>query len=450
MKLIKGAQIINEQSIFKGSVLINDQKIEKIIPPEKENELGQIFLENTFTIDANDKYLMPGVIDDQVHFREPGLTHKGSIYTESKAAVAGGITSFMEMPNTNPKTTTFELLEEKFEIASSESFANYSFYFGAANDNSHLISQVDVKHTCGIKVFMGSSTGNMLVDDPKALETIFKEAQTIVAIHSEDETIVQENLKMAKEEFGTDIPFSKHPEIRSRKACLSSTKKAIDLAKRNNTRLHVLHISTKDELALFSNQLPLSEKRITAEACVHHLYFTDNDYKDKKQFIKWNPAIKTAADREAIFNAVLDGTIDVIATDHAPHTLEEKSKSYLECPSGGPLVQHSLLTMLDFYEKGDISLERIVQMMCHHPAELFKVHKRGYIREGYFADIVLIDPHKVQVVKPDNLLYKCGWSPFMHHTFLNSISHTFVNGALVYENGKILNRPSVMALNFDR
>ncbi len=448
--LISNARIVSEDQDFLGHVLIKDQKIEKIFTAQNAGALGELFKQNIETLDVGQKLLIPGVIDDQVHFREPGLTHKGSIYSESRAAAAGGITSFMEMPNTKPQTTNFQALEDKFDQASKDSLVNYSFYFGATNENADLIADVDVKNTCGIKVFMGSSTGNMLVDKEQVLEAIFKSAKTIVATHCEEEALVRANLKKHIDLYGDEIPYHLHPVIRDHQACLASSTKAVDLAKKYDARLHVLHISTAQELELFEKQKDVTQKRITAEACVHHLFFNDNDYKLKNQFIKWNPAVKTEADRKAIFSALFDGTIDVIATDHAPHTLEEKNNPYTSCPSGGPLVQHSLQVMLDFYEKGDISLERVVELMCHNPARLFEVEKRGFIKEGYFADLVLVDLEKPETVKKSNLLYHCGWSPFEHYTFLNSIHKTYVNGKVVYDQGKIIEQNCAQSLTFNR
>jgi dihydroorotase len=427
--LIKNATLVNEGEIFAADVLIEDQIISKI---ERNLEVEGNYTE----INAEGLYLLPGAIDDQVHFREPGLTHKGEIYTEAKAAVAGGVTSFMEMPNTNPLTVTLEELEKKYNRASECSLANYSFFMGATNKNLDALLKVDYAKVCGVKIFMGSSTGDMLVDDLPALENIFSQVNALIATHCEDDPMIKENQKRIVEEYGEDLPTYFHPIIRSEEACYKSSSFAVSLAKKHNTRLHILHISTARELSLFTNKIPLKDKRITAEACVHHLWFSDEDYKSKGNFIKWNPAVKTAYDRDKIFEAVLNGTIDVIATDHAPHTLEEKSLPYLKAPSGGPLVQHSVLAMLDFYHRKKISLEQIVQKMSHNAADLFRIQNRGYLREGYFADLVLVNLNKETAVTKSNILYKCGWSPFEGHTFKSNIAKTFVNGHLVYDEGK--------------
>lgn len=441
--LIKNAHIVNEGKIQKGSVLIEGEYIKKIIYDTSLPEAEMI-------IDAEGKHLLPGAIDDQVHFREPGLTHKGELYTEAKAAVAGGVTSYMEMPNTNPQTLTQELLEEKYKRASEVSLANYSFFMGGSNDNIEEVLKTDPSRVCGIKIFMGSSTGNMLVDKQEVLEQLFSKVKMLIAAHCEDEATIKANTQKAIEKYGEDIPVSEHPNIRSREACYKSSSFAIELAKKHNTRLHILHISTKEELDLFDNSKPLKEKRITSEACVHHLWFSDEDYAKKGALIKWNPAVKTAQDRDAIMQAVLDDRIDVIATDHAPHTPEEKGQSYLKCPSGGPLVQHSIQAMLEFYHQGKIGLEKIVQKMSHHVADLFDIDKRGYIREGYFADLVLVDTKKKYTVDKSNILYKCGWSPFEGYTFHSSITHTFVNGELVFDNGKINEEVKGKRLLFNR
>jgi dihydroorotase len=381
--------------------------------------------------------LVPGCIDDQVHFREPGLTHKGTIKSESQAAVAGGITSFMEMPNTVPNTLTQQLLQDKYDIASKSSAANYSFFMGASNDNLDEVLKTNPKNVCGIKIFMGSSTGNMLVDNEKSLANLFEKVPPmLIATHCEDENTIKTNLALAKQKYGENIPVEMHPIIRNEEACYKSSSFAVQLAKKHNTRLHVLHISTAKELSLFDNSLPLSQKLITAEACIHHLWFSDEDYKEKGNFIKWNPAVKSAHDRSEIWKAVLDNRIDVIATDHAPHTLEEKSKNYLEAPSGGPLVQYALLAMLEKVKEGQISLEKVTEKMAHHPAILFRIENRGFIREGYFADLVLIESKQTKVEK-SNILSKCAWSPFENFTFSNSIYSTFVNGELAFQNGKV-------------
>jgi dihydroorotase len=427
--LIKQAHIVNEGKVTVTDVLINNAIIEKIAP--------NISSEHAQVIDATGLYLFPGVIDDQVHFREPGLTHKANIATESAAAAAGGITSFMEMPNTVPNTLTQELLEEKYAIAANTSAVNYSFFMGASNDNLEEVLKTNPKNVCGVKIFMGSSTGNMLVDNTQTLEQIFSKCPMLIATHCEDEATVRANIEKAKQHYGEDIPIEMHPIIRNEEACYLSSSKAVELAKKHNTRLHILHISTAKETHLFDNSIPLKDKRITAEACIHHLWFSDEDYAKKGNFIKWNPAVKTAADRDEILRAVLDNRIDVIATDHAPHTLEEKQHNYLKAPSGGPLAQHTLVAMLDLYHQGKITLEKIAEKMCHNVATLFRIEQRGFIREGYFADLVLVDLKKPQTVEKNNLLYKCGWSPFEGHTFKSSIHTTIVNGTVVYSNGKV-------------
>lgn len=441
--LIKNATLVNEGEVFTADVLIDNQIISKI---ERNLEVEGNYTE----INAEGLYLLPGAIDDQVHFREPGLTHKGEIYTEARAAVAGGVTSFMEMPNTNPLTVNLEELEKKYSRASECSLANYSFFMGATNKNLDALLKADYSKVCGVKIFMGSSTGDMLVDDIPALENIFSQVNALIATHCEDDPMIRENQKRIVEEYGEDLATYFHPIIRSEEACYKSSSFAVSLAKKHNTRLHILHISTARELSLFTNKIPLKDKRITAEACVHHLWFSDEDYKSKGNFIKWNPAIKTAYDRDKIFEAVLNGTIDVIATDHAPHTLEEKSLPYLKAPSGGPLVQHSVLAMLDFYHRKKITLEQIVQKMSHNVADLFRVQNRGYLREGYFADLVLVDLNKETAVSKSNILYKCGWSPFEGHTFKSSIVKTFVNGHLVYDQGKFDESVKGSRLSFER
>jgi dihydroorotase len=441
--LIKDAQIVNEGKSFKGCVYILGEKIIKVCTSPDD----QINPNNT--INAEGKYLFPGVIDDQVHFREPGLTHKGEINTEAKAAVAGGITSFMEMPNTVPNALTVDLLEDKYNIAETNSLANYSFYMGASNDNLDEVLKTNFKKVCGVKVFMGSSTGNMLVDNEKTLEGIFKDTPALIATHCEDEQTIRENTKLFKEKYGNDVAFSMHPLIRNVEACYKSSSKAVELATKHNSRLHILHISTAKEISLFRNDIPLSKKRITAEACIHHMWFTDQFYDTKGAFIKWNPAVKTAEDRAAIRAAVNNDKIDVVATDHAPHTFKEKSLDYFRAPSGGPLVQHALLAMLDLVEEGVFTLEKTIDKMCHKPAEMFQVHKRGYIKEGFFADLVLVDKREFEV-KKSNILYKCGWSPFEGHTFKHSINSTFVNGNLVFENNKFNETKKGKRLLFDR
>jgi dihydroorotase len=441
--LIKGAQLINEGEISGLDVLIKNERIEKIghnLTTDK----------NVKEINAEGLYLLPGIIDDQVHFREPGLTHKGNIFTESRAAVAGGVTSYMEMPNVKPQTITQELLKKKYEIGARNSLANYSFYMGATNDNIEEVLNTDPKSVCGIKIFMGSSTGNMLVDDQEILDIIFRNAPILIATHCEDEETILNNLTVYKELYGDDIPMKFHPAIRSEEACYLSSSRAIESAKKNNTRLHILHISTGKETELFSNAEPLGKKKITSEACIHHLWFSYEDYDQKGTFIKWNPAVKTIEDKDQIWKALLDDRIDVIATDHAPHTLEEKQNHYTKAPSGGPLIQHTLNAMLDFYHEGRISLERIVEKMCHAPAECFDVAERGYIREGYFADLVLVDLNKSWEVRSENILAKCGWSPFEGHTFKSSVINTFVSGHLAYSNGELNDSTLGKRLSFDR
>ena len=428
--LIKNANIINEGKVFEGDVYIeNDTIVEVANIISAKSQDVQI-------IDAEGKHLLPGVIDDQVHFREPGLTHKEDIEHGSKAAIAGGITSFIEMPNTVPQTTTIEKLEEKFAIAAEKAYANYSFMFGGTNDNLEEIKKVNPKNTAALKLFLGSSTGNMLVDDEKVLEEIFKHSPLLIATHCEDEQTIQDNLAKYKEEFGDDIPIIYHPEIRSEKACYLSSSRAVALAKKTGARLHVFHLSTAKELELFSNKKPLKDKKITAEVCIHHLWFNNEMYEEKGTLIKWNPAVKTKKDQEALLKALLDDKLDVIATDHAPHTKEEKDNPYTKAPSGGPLVQHALPAMLEFYHKGKISLEKIVEKMCHNPAILFRIKNRGYIRKNYFADLVVLNPNKSYTVDKSNILYKCGWSPFEGTKFNSVVSHTFVNGNLVYNDGE--------------
>jgi dihydroorotase len=429
--LIKNGTIINEGKQYPADLLISEGVIEKIAT--------QISVEGAVQeIDASGLLILPGCIDDQVHFREPGLTHKGNIYTESRAAVAGGITSFMEMPNTVPNALTQELLEDKYQIAAHHSIANYSFFMGASNDNLEEVLKTDTSKICGVKVFMGSSTGNMLVDKESVLEGLFSRVGALIATHCEDEQTVRNNLASFQAQYGDQIPVSAHPLIRSEEACYLSSSKAVSLAQKHGARLHVLHISTAKETALFENTLPLEQKKITAEACVHHLWFSDQDYSTKGNLIKWNPAVKTTTDREGIWDALLDDRIDVIATDHAPHTIEEKNKAYASAPSGGPLVQHALLAMLDKVKEGKITLERVVEKMAHAPAILFKINNRGFLREGYAADLVLVAPTPGQVVRQDNLLYKCGWSPFEGHQFSNHIHSTYVNGNCVYAEQQII------------
>ena len=441
--LIKNATIVNEGKKFIGSVLVEGELITKVFEGDVSVPADQV-------IDATNKVLIPGCIDDQVHFREPGLTHKANIQTESRAAVAGGITSFMEMPNTIPQATTVELLEEKYKVASETSIANYSFYIGTTNTNLDEILKVDPREVCGTKIFMGSSTGDMVVDNEKALEEVFKNVKMLIATHCEDDPMIKENSDRFKEEYGEDIAVKYHPQIRSREACYKSSSFAVGLAKKHNTRLHILHISTKEELDLFDNSIPLSEKRITAEACVHHMWFQEEDYDSKGTYIKWNPAVKQKEDKEAILQAVVDDRIDVIATDHAPHTKEEKAKKYFEAPSGGPLVQHALVAMLEHYKKGKISLEKIVEKMAHNVAIMFDIEKRGYIREGYFADLVLLDLDNAWTVDSNNILYKCGWSPFEGTTFSSSVDKTFVNGNIVYSDGEVIDGTIGKRMTFER
>lgn len=443
---IRNALLVNEGKSFNGSLFIRGGRIERIFRTEEPVTVPK----NTVELDATGKILIPGVIDDQVHFREPGLTHKGDIASESKAAVAGGVTSFMDMPNTLPQTLTQSLLEEKYARAAKVSAANYSFYLGASNDNLGEIQRTDPKTVCGIKIFMGASTGNMLVDDPQALEGIFSRAPLLLAVHCEDETIIRKNAAAFRSTYGEDVPVKFHPAIRSAEACFKSSSLAVELANKFNARLHILHLSTRDELALFENTTPRNRKQITAEVCVHHLAFCDADYADLGNRIKWNPAIKTEEDRNALIYAVKNGTIDMVATDHAPHTLEEKGKPYFQAPSGGPLIQHSLSVMLEFYRMDMLSLETIVDRMCHAPADIFKIAERGYIREGYYADLVLVDLNKPWIVSQDNILYKCRWSPFEGKTLHAKVTHTFVNGNLVFENDLLPEAPPGMRLLFNR
>lgn len=441
--LIKNAFVVNEGSITNASVLVENTTISKILPPNANVLADKI-------IDATGKYLFPGCIDDQVHFREPGLTHKGDLYTESKAAVAGGITSYMEMPNTIPNVFTQQLLEDKYKRAAEVSLANYSFFMGASNDNIDEVLKTNPKNVCGVKIFMGSSTGNMLVDNQETLENLFSKCKLLIATHCEDEQTVRNNSARYKEKYGEDVPIECHPEIRSEEACFKSSSLAVELAKKHNTRLHVLHISTAKELNLFDNTLPLKQKRITAEACIHHLWFNDADYKTKGTLIKWNPAVKKETDRSAIFNAVLDNRIDVIATDHAPHTVEEKQQSYFKAPSGGPLVQHSLVAMLEFYHQKKITLERIAEKMAHAVADCFQIEKRGYIREGYFADIAIVDLDAPWMVDKSNLLYKCAWSPFEGTTFKSQVVYTIISGHIAYANGSFDESKKGLRMTFER
>ena len=442
--LIKNAKIVNEGEIVNGDILIEGEIITKIAPSISPKSADV----NVF--DAEGQYVLPGAIDDQVHFREPGLTHKANIETESRAAIAGGITSFIEMPNTNPQTTTIEALNDKFDRAEKTSWANYSFMFGGTNDNLEEILKVNKKEVAGLKLFLGSSTGNMLVDNPEVLEKIFKSTDLLISVHCEDEATIKANLDIYKERYGDDIPVHFHPIIRSEDACYLSSSKAIELAKKTGARLHVFHLSTGKETELFDNSIPLKDKKITAEVCIHHLWFCDKDYDEKGTLIKWNPAVKTEKDRDQLLKALLDDKIDVIATDHAPHTFEEKSNVYTKAPSGGPLVQHALPALLEMHHDGDISIEKIVEKFCHNPAILFDVEKRGFIKEGYYADLVIVNLNNPWTVKKENILYKCGWSPFEGTTFKSRITHTFINGGLAYKNFKFYDTKYAKRLTFDR
>jgi dihydroorotase len=442
--LIKNAKIVNEGVVFEGDVLIENDLIVEV------SDSISLKSSDCMIIDAEGNYLMPGVIDDQVHFREPGLTHKGDIESESRAAVAGGITSYIEQPNTVPNAVTQEILEEKYQIASEKSFANYSFMMGATNDNLEEVLKTNPKNVAGIKIFLGSSTGNMLVDNEAVLEKIFSCTSMLIAVHCEDETTIKNNLEKFKEEYGEDIPVTAHHLIRSEEACYISSSKAVALAKKTGARLHVFHLSTAKEMELFTNKIPLEDKKITAEVCVHHLWFTNDDYETKGNFIKWNPAVKTAKDRDALWEALNDGRIDVIATDHAPHTLDEKKQKYLQAPSGGPLVQHALVAMFEAHHQGKITIEKIVEKMCHNPAKLFKIEKRGFIKVGYFADLVIINSGLPWSVKKENILSKCGWSPFEGFTFKSRVTHTFVNGKLVYSGFKVKDIRAGQRMLFNR
>ncbi len=441
--IIRNAQIVNEGKIFTADVYVKDGRIARIG--------DALTIAGTHEeIDAKGMFLLPGAIDDQVHFREPGLTHKGDIFSESRAAVAGGITSYMEMPNTIPQAVTHELLEEKYAIGAKNSLANFSFFMGATNHNLEEILKTDHRNVCGIKVFMGSSTGDMLVDDEKTLEGIFSKASTLVATHCEDEATVRSNAAAAREKYGEQVPVTEHPNIRNVEACYRSSSLAVSLAKKFGTRLHVLHISTAKETFLFDNTIPLKDKRITAEACIHHLWFTNEDYLKKGNLIKWNPAVKTLEDREEIRKAVLDNRIDVIATDHAPHTLEEKSQSYFKCPSGGPLVQHALVAMLEGVREGWITIEKVVEKMAHAPAVCLQVQDRGFIREGYWADLVLVDLNNPWTVSKKNILYKCGWSPFEGTEFKAKVMMTMVSGHVAFNRGVFNELQAGMRLQFNR
>ncbi len=441
--LIKNATIVNENKLSESDLLIENDIISRIAKNISEEDADQV-------IDASGKYLMPGVIDDQVHFREPGLTHKGDIESESRAAVAGGVTSYIEQPNTVPNAVTQELLEEKYQIAAGKSFANYSFSMGGTNDNLEEVLKTNPRNVAAVKLFLGSSTGNMLVDDPDTLEEIFSKVKMPICVHCEDEKTIRENTEEYRKQYGDDIPVKFHYLIRSAEACYLSSSKAVELAKKTGARLHIYHVSTARETELFRNDIPLKEKKITAEVCVHHLWFTNEDYDTKGSLIKWNPAVKTNEDKEGLWKALQDGRIDVIATDHAPHTSEEKDQVYTKCPSGAPLVQHSLVAMLEMHARRRISLEKIVEKMCHNPAIIFEIEKRGFIREGYKADLVLVDLDSKWTVSKDNLLYKCGWSPLEGTEFSAKVTHTFVNGHLVYENGKVSEEKRGERLLFDR
>ncbi|MFO7874403.1 MAG: dihydroorotase [Bacteroidales bacterium] len=445
--LLKNVTIVNEGRSFHGALLLQNGIIEKIFEEEQQEAYPE---DRAQVIDLNGMTVIPGVIDDQVHFREPGLTHKADIRSESRAAVAGGITTFMEMPNTKPATVTQALLEEKFRLAQDHSLANYSFYMGATNDNHDELLATDPGHCCGIKVFMGSSTGNMLVDNPDTLAAIFRETRLPVAVHAEDEQIIRSNITAAKAAWGEAIPIHMHPVIRSHEACERSTRQAISLAEKYDTRLHLLHLSTLDEMRMLDNETPLAEKRITAEACVHHLWFSIDDYARKGSYIKWNPAVKYKTDQQALISAVKDGRIDVLATDHAPHTSEEKNKPYTECPSGGPMVQHALPAMITLANKQHITLEQLVSLMCHQPAICFNINNRGFIREGYAADLVVIDTTQNTIVNKENILYKCGWSPLENTSLDASVTHTFINGNLVYEKGSFYENVRGEAISFSR
>ena len=443
LTLIKNAKIVNENTTFLGDVLIENEIIKEISSDIKATE-------NTQLIDAKGAYLIPGFIDDQVHFREPGLTHKANIASESKAAIAGGITTFIEMPNTVPQATTQNLLEDKFKIAAKDSYANYSFMFGGTNDNLEELLKTDPKKVAGIKLFLGSSTGNMLVDNEAVLEKIFSSTKMIISVHCENEATIKKNTKEFTKKYGDNIPVKYHPSIRSEEACYLSSSKAIELAKKTGARLHVFHLSTAKETALFRNDIPIEEKQITAEVCIHHLWFSDKDYEKKGTHIKWNPAVKTEKDRHGLWEALLDDRIDVLATDHATHTLEEKSNVYTKAPSGGPLVQHAVIAILEKVKEGVISIEKAVEKMSHNPAKLFQIEKRGFIKKGYYADLVLVNTNEPQTVSKDNLLYKCGWSPFEGTTFKWAVVRTLLNGKWVYKEGVVSEESAAQQLTFDR
>lgn len=440
--LLKNGTLVNEGRLVQSDILLDGEFILKIASAISDAKAT--------VIDVGGKYILPGIIDDQVHFREPGLTHKGTIATESRAAVAGGITSFMEQPNTVPQATTIEKLEAKFTKASKTAFANYSFPLGGTNDNLEELKRLDKNSCSGIKLFLGSSTGNMLVDDEDVIEKIFSSTEMVISAHCEDETTIRRNLAAYRKQYGDDIPVEYHHLIRSAEACYLSSSRAIALAKKTGARLHVFHLSTGKEMDLFRNDIPLEEKKITAEVCLHHLWFSDADYKTKGTLIKWNPAVKTAEDRDALWEALLDGRIDVVATDHAPHTLEEKDNVYAKAPSGGPLVQHALPAMLEKHLEGKITLETMVTKMCHNPAILFQINRRGFLREGFYADLAIVDVHSPWKVTKENIAYKCGWSPFENEVFKARVTHTFVNGHLAYENGIFSEKRNAMRLTFDR
>jgi len=439
--LIKNINVVESKEIKKLDILVKGKFIDKIDFNISEQNGCTI-------IDGSDKFLFPGIIDDQVHFREPGLSHKGTIFSESRAAVAGGVTSYFEMPNTNPQTTTIENLKSKFEIAANNSLANFSFMFGGTNSNLSEVKKLDFNEIPGIKLFLGSSTGDMLVDDYNVIQDIMKFSKVPVVVHSEDEGIIKKNLNKYLEKYGDNIPIEYHPKIRSEEACLKSTLRIKKKKKKCNSRLHVFHLSTKSESKLFEI-LPLENKNITSEVCIHHLSFNDLDYKEKGALIKWNPAVKSQLDQDALWDALNSDRIDIVATDHAPHTLKEKQNKYLNCPSGGPLVQHSLIVMYEHYLNKKITLQKIVEKMCNNPAKIFKINKRGYIKEGYYADLVILDPNKKQTIGSNNILYKCGWSPFEGKTFNSVITHTFVNGHLAFNNGNLDDSKLGMKINFN-
>lgn len=444
--LLKNGTIVNEGMQFKANLLIDNERIVKIIAPDEQFEIPK----SAQIIDYNGKYIFPGVIDDQVHFRDPGLTHKGDLETESRAAVAGGVTSFMDMPNSIPNVLSQDILEEKYQDAHGRAWANYSFYMGTSNDNAEEVLKTNPQNVCGVKIFLGASTGNMLVDRKATLEKIFAESNMLIAVHCEDENTIQANLAAAKAKYGEDIPISEHPNIRSEEACYLSSSFAVNLAKKNNTRLHVLHLTTAKEMELFENDKPLTEKRITAEVCMHHLWFSDKDYAKKGSFIKWNPAIKKESDRDALLAALLNDKIDVVATDHAPHTLAEKENIYTKAASGGPMVQHSLVLLLEMMHQGKLSLEKVVEKMCHAPAEMFQIKERGYIREGYYADLAVLDLNDSWEVNTGNIHYKCGWSPLTGQKLKSKVKATFVNGKLVYNDGEFLLKGQGQRLFFNR